>query len=97
MGVTLVDDQGKAAFNTPTGKAGFAYWVNLYKGGLLPKEVLTQGHRHGIEMYQSGEAAMLASGGEFLTTIAKNAPAIAKVSATAPQINRRNGQKEMWQ
>ncbi len=95
MGVTLVDDQGKAAFNTPTGKAGFAYWVNLYKGGLLPKEVLTQGHRHGIEMYQSGEAAMLASGGEFLTTIAKNAPAIAKVSATAPQITGETGKKNV--
>lgn len=95
MGVTLVDDQGKAAFNTPAGKAAFAYWVNLYKDGLLPKESLTQGHRHGIEMYQSGEAAMLASGGEFLTAIAKNAPQIAKVSATAPQITGETGKKNV--
>ena len=95
MGVTLVDDQGKAAFNTPVGKTAFEYWVNLYKDGLLPKEVLTQGHRHGIEMYQSGEAAMLASGGEFLTAIATNAPAIAKVSATAPQITGENGKKNV--
>lgn len=95
MGLTLVDDQGKAAFNTPVGKKAFEYWVNLYKDGLLPKEVLTQGHRHGIEMYQSGEAAMLASGGEFLTAIATNAPAIAKVSATAPQITGENGKKNV--
>lgn len=95
MGVTLVDGQGKAAFNTLAGKAAFAYWVNLYKDGLLPKEALTQGHRHGREMYQSGEAAMLASGGEFLTAIANNAPAIAKVSATAPQITGETGKKNV--
>ena len=46
-------------------------------------------------MYQSGEAAMLASGGEFLTAIATNAPAIAKVSATAPQITGENGKKNV--
>ncbi|HEY9858679.1 MAG TPA: sugar ABC transporter substrate-binding protein, partial [Candidatus Obscuribacterales bacterium] len=33
MGVQLVDDQGKAAFNTPQGKAAFQYWVDLYKSG----------------------------------------------------------------
>ncbi|KJH73640.1 ABC transporter substrate-binding protein [Aliterella atlantica] len=95
MGVNLVDDQGKAAFNTPQGKAAFAYWVNLYKDGLLPREALTQGHRHAVEMYQSGETAMLASGGEFLKTIAKNAPAIAKVSAVAPQITGDTGKKNV--
>ncbi len=95
MGVDLVDDQGKAAFNTPKGKEAFAYWVNLYKDGLLPREVLTQGHRQAVEMYQAGESAMLASGGEFLETIAKNAPAIAKVSAVAPQITGETGKKNV--
>jgi putative chitobiose transport system substrate-binding protein len=95
MGVTLVDAQGKAAFNTPVGKAAFQYWVDLYKDGLLPREVLTQGHRHAIELYQAGETAMLASGSEFLQTIATNAPAIAKVSATAPQITGETGKKNV--
>lgn len=62
MGVTLVDSEGKAAFNSPQGKAAFQYWVDLYKKGLLPKEVLTQGHRHAIDLYQAGETAFLASG-----------------------------------
>lgn len=43
MGVTLVDAQGKAAFNTSQGKAAFQYWIDLYKNDLLPQEVLTQG------------------------------------------------------
>ena len=95
MGVTLVDEQGKAAFNTPQGKAAFQYWVDLYKNGLLPREVLTQGHRHGIELYQAGETALLSTGAEFLQTIAKNAPAIAKVSATAPQVTGETGKKNV--
>jgi putative chitobiose transport system substrate-binding protein len=86
MGVQLVDAQGKAAFNSPQGKAAFQYWVDLYKNGLMPKEVLTEGHRHAIDLYQQGSTAILASGAEFLKTIAKNAPSIAQVSQSAPQI-----------
>ncbi|MGH1394039.1 MAG: ABC transporter substrate-binding protein [Trichormus sp.] len=95
MGVTLVDTEGKAAFNTPEGKAAFQYWVNLYKKGLLPKEALTQGHRHAIDLYQSGETAFLASGPEFLKTIANNAPKIAQASAIAPQLTGDTGKKNV--
>jgi putative chitobiose transport system substrate-binding protein len=95
MGVNLVDAEGKAAFNSPQGKAAFQYWVDLYKKGLLPKEVLTQGHRHAIDLYQSGETAFLASGGEFLKTIATNAPKIAATSVTAPQITGDTGKKNV--
>ncbi len=86
MGVQLVDAGGKAAFNSPQGKAAFQYWVDLYKNGLMPKEVLTEGHRHAIDLYQQGGTAILASGAEFLKTISQNAPSIAQVSASAPQI-----------
>ncbi|KAM3097784.1 ABC transporter substrate-binding protein [Phormidesmis sp. 146-12] len=95
MGVQLVDGQGKAAFNTPQGKAAFQYWVNLYKNGLMPKEVLTEGHRHAIDLYQQGQTAILASGAEFLKTIEKNAPSISKVSASAPQITGDTGKKNV--
>ena len=87
MGAALLDAKGKAAFNTPEGKAVFQYWTDLYKQGLLPKEALTQGHRRAIELYQSGEVALLSTGSQFLKTIDTNAPAIAKVSASAPQIS----------
>ncbi|MFM7574383.1 MAG: ABC transporter substrate-binding protein [Snowella sp.] len=95
MGVKLVDDQGKAAFDTPEGLAAFKYWVDLYQQGLLPPEVLTQGHRHGVELYQSGSTALLSSGAEFLKTIEKNAPTIAKASAAAPQITGKTGKKNV--
>ncbi|HEY9737128.1 MAG TPA: sugar ABC transporter substrate-binding protein [Trichocoleus sp.] len=95
MGVTLVDDQGNAAFNTPEGRAAFQYWTDLYQQELLPREVLTQGHRRGIELYQSGETALLSTGAEFLTTIETNAPAIAQVTGTSPQITGDTGKQNV--
>jgi putative chitobiose transport system substrate-binding protein len=94
MGVDLVDDQGQAAFDTPAGRAVFQYWTDLYQQDLLPREVLTQGHRRAIELYQAGEVALLSMGAEFFPTIEANAPDIAQVTASAPQIsgetNKRN-------
>jgi putative chitobiose transport system substrate-binding protein len=95
MGVQLVDDQGRAAFDTPEGRAAFQYWTDLYRRKLLPEEALTQGHRHGVELYQSGQTAFLSSGPEFLSTIANNAPAIAEVSASASQITGETGKKNV--
>ena len=95
MGVTLVDEEGKAAFDTPEGRAAFRYWVDLYQAKLLPPEVLTQGHRYAVELYQAGETALLSSGAEFLSAIATNAPTIAEVSAAAPQITGKTGKKNV--
>ena len=95
MGVNLVDDNGKAAFNTPAGVAAFRYWVDLYQQELLPPEVMTQGHRHGIELYQLGETALLASGAEFLQTITNNAPTIAKAGVASPQITGKTGKRSV--
>jgi putative chitobiose transport system substrate-binding protein len=95
MGVDLVDKSGKAAFHTPAGIEAFRYWVDLYHQQLLPPEVLTQGHRQGVELYSAGETALLSSGAEFLQTISNNAPTIAQVSAAAPQITGKTGKKNV--
>ena len=93
MGVQLLDKDGKAAFNSPQGKAAFQYWVDLYQKDLLPKEVLTQGHRRAIELYQAGDIAILTSGPQFLKSINQNAPTVANVSVPAPQITGETGKK----
>lgn len=95
MGLKLVDDQGRAAFNSPVGKAVFEYWLDLYRQGLLPPQVLTEGHRQGIELYQSGQTALLMTSPEFLNAIATNAPSIAAVSAPAPQLTGDSGKKNV--
>jgi len=95
MGVTLVDDQGQAVFDSPAGRAVFQYWTDLYQQELLPREVLTQGHRRAIELYQAGEVALLSTGAEFLPTIETNAPSIAAVTASAPQITGDTGKRNV--
>ena len=95
MGVDLVEDQGQAAFNTPEGTAVFQYWTDLYQQDLLPKEVLTQGHRRAIDLYQAGEVALLSTGAEFFPTIEANAPDIAAVTGSAPQITGETGKQNV--
>ncbi|XGB42347.1 MAG: sugar ABC transporter substrate-binding protein [Nodosilinea sp. LVE1205-7] len=95
MGVELVNGEGKAGFNTPAGKAVFQYWTDLYQQNLLPKEVLTQGHRRAIELFQAGELALLSTGAEFLPTIQTNAANIARVTDSAPQITGDTGKKNV--
>ncbi|TCD57735.1 ABC transporter substrate-binding protein [Synechococcus sp. BS56D] len=91
MGVTLLDDRQRAAFNTPEGRRAFAFWSDLYREGLLPREVVSQGQRRAIELYQSGELAVLASGAEFLRSIQTNAPGIAARTEPFPPLTGADG------
>ncbi|MDE5080935.1 MAG: sugar ABC transporter substrate-binding protein [Trichodesmium sp. St18_bin1] len=93
MGVDLIDVDGKAAFNTPVGEAVFKYWVDLYREGLLPKEVLTEGIQAGEDLYQAGETAMVFSGPEFIEAISENTPEIGKVSFPISQITGKTDKK----
>ena len=91
MGVTLLDSRQRAAFNTTAGRRAFAFWTDLYREGLLPREVVSQGQRRAIELYQSGELALLASGAEFLRSIQTNAPGVAAVTAAHPPLTGSDG------
>ncbi len=91
MGVTLVNPDGRAGFDSEAGRRAFGFWVDLFRAGLLPQECLTQGHRRAIELYQAGDLGLLQSGPEFLNSIATNAPAIARVSEAFPQLRGENG------
>jgi putative chitobiose transport system substrate-binding protein len=93
MGMQLLTNDGKAGFNNAEGKAAFNYWVNLFQKQLIPREILNEGHRKAIELYQAGELAVLLTGPQFLKTVAQNAPDIAKVSDVAAQITGANGKK----
>ncbi|MFI0403878.1 MAG: ABC transporter substrate-binding protein, partial [Cyanobium sp.] len=54
MGVRLLDDQHQAAFLSSAGRDAFSFWTDLYRKGLLPREVVSQGYRRAIELYQAG-------------------------------------------
>ena len=58
----------------------------LEQRGLLPREVVSQGYRRAIELYQSGDLAQVASGAEYLRAIGTNAPRVAAVTAPYPPL-----------
>lgn len=86
MGVELVDSRHRARFNSAPGRRAFALWTDLYRRGLLPREVVSQGFQRAIELYQSGELAQVASGAEFLNTIQTNAPRVAAATEPFPPL-----------
>ena len=91
MGVQLLDDNRRAAFDSPAGRDAFAFWSGLYREGLLPREVVSQGQRRAIELFQSGDLAVAATGAEFLRSIQTNAPGVAAVTRAHPPITGSDG------
>ena len=91
MGVQLLDEQKRAAFNTPAGRRAFRFWTDLYRRGLLPREVVSQGHRRAIELYQSGDLALVSTSAAALNSIRTNAPAVAARTLVAPPLTGPDG------
>ena len=91
MGVDLLDGQRRAAFNSPAGRRAFRFWTDLYRQGLLPREVVSQGQRRAIELFQSGDLALAATGAEFLRSIQTNAPGVAAVTEPHPPLTGQDG------
>ena len=91
MGVQLLDEQKQAAFNTPAGRRAFTFWSDLYRNGLLPREVVSQGHRRAVELYQSGDLALLSTSAAALRSIRTNAPAVAARTRVAPPLTGPDG------
>ncbi len=91
MGVQLLDPRRRAAFDSPAGRRAFAFWTDLYRRGLLPREVVSQGYRRAIELYQSGDLALVATGPDFLRNLQTNAPGVAAVTAPFAPITGTDG------
>ena len=86
MGVQLLDGRQRAAFNSVAGRRAFAFWSDLYRRGLLPREVVSQGYRRAIELYQAGDLAQVATGPDFLRNLQTNAPGIAAQTRAWPPL-----------
>jgi putative chitobiose transport system substrate-binding protein len=92
QGVQLLDADRRAAFGSEAGRAAFGFWSALYRDGLLPREVVSQGYRRAIELYQSGDLAQVATGPDFLRNLQTNAPGIAAATAPYAPITGANGE-----
>ncbi|MFI0899026.1 ABC transporter substrate-binding protein [Streptomyces sp. NPDC020983] len=96
QGVPLLDDSGtKWTFNTPAAVAYLQKLVDAYKGGVYPKDSLTQDHSKETEAYQAGRIGLFPSGPNFLTVVKQNAPAVAAQTGVGPQITGSDGTTNM--
>lgn len=87
MGVPLLSEEGTSAgFDNAQGLAFFRFNRDLYQQGLIPKNVLTEGHRKAVDLFQSGQVALITTGMQFLQSIKTNAPALYASVDVAPQI-----------
>jgi hypothetical protein len=95
-GSSLVDDQtAQPPSIAPAGTAVFQYWTDLYQHDLLPQEVLTQGHRRAVELYQAGEVPLCSpTGAEFLSYHRGQRPRCRRRHRQCPPNYRRNRQAE---
>lgn len=76
-GHRLLDAKGCGpGFVDAGGARVFGAYRTLYQEGLVPKNVVTEGHRKAVEMFLSGQVAMVSTGMQFLGYIKNTNPAI---------------------
>lgn len=86
MGAPLLGAGGcGAGFVNAQGEVVFGFYESLYRRGLTPRNVVSEGHRKGVEMFIAGEVAVLSSGMQFLSSIRSgNARLYAEVEVASP-------------
>lgn len=78
-GVALTTpDMKKATFNTPEATALVTEYKKLFDEGVIPRESVTAEHRRAIELFKTGQTAMLISGPQFLLGMEKETPEVYK-------------------
>lgn len=67
------------------------YYSDLYESGSVPPSVLIEGHQKAIDLFQSGELAMLLTGMQMLRTIEINSPQLMEDIVVKPHPNADEG------
>jgi putative chitobiose transport system substrate-binding protein len=85
-GRMLTPDGCRADFSNPAGLAMFTTYRTLYAEGLVPKSILTEGHRAAVAAFLSGQVAMVSTGMQFLGQIKSGNPALYNDIDALPQL-----------
>jgi putative chitobiose transport system substrate-binding protein len=87
MGAPLLSkDACRAGFINASGERILSHYRTMYQDELVPKNVVTEGHRKSVEMFLSGQIAMVTTGMQFMQFIRTNNPAFYREVGVAPQI-----------
>jgi putative chitobiose transport system substrate-binding protein len=84
-GISMVSEDGtRATFNTPQAVRKIEEWVDTFRQGAMPRQSISQGHRGGLALFQSGTIAMFIGGPQYLMQIEQNSPTIYTSTDVAP-------------
>ncbi|MGL5002452.1 MAG: ABC transporter substrate-binding protein, partial [Casimicrobium sp.] len=85
-GALLTADRCAPAFVNARGEAIFEIYRELFQQSLVPRNILTEGHRSAVRQFLSGQVAMISTGMQFLTQVKKAAPQIYATTGIAPPV-----------
>jgi putative chitobiose transport system substrate-binding protein len=89
MGAPLLSADGcRAGFIDARGERVLRFYQTLYQEGLVPKNVVTEGHRKSVEMFLSGQIAMVTTGMQFLQYIKTSNPRFYRDVGVAAQMGK---------
>jgi putative chitobiose transport system substrate-binding protein len=84
-GLAVYDAAGKAAFNTPAHAALLQKFVDLYKGGYIPEDVITkEAFQIATEQYSQNKVAFIIGGPQALTRIKDSNPSLYAKTLVGP-------------
>ncbi len=86
----LTEDRSRAAFNTPVAQEVLQFYKDLYDQRLIPREVITAGHRRPLELFTAGQLATYNGGAEFILRVRENAPSVYENIIIGPKISWRD-------
>ncbi|SMB79274.1 ABC transporter substrate-binding protein [Deinococcus hopiensis] len=89
-GLPIYSADGKAVFNSPSHAALLQEFVNLYKGGYIPEDVLRrEAFQAATEMYAQNRVAMIIGGPQALTRVKDTNPGLyGKTQVTDPPLGK---------
>jgi putative chitobiose transport system substrate-binding protein len=70
----------------PKAPSILAFYQTLYREQLVPRNVVTEGHRKAVEMFLSGQVAMITTGMQFMQFMKTSNPDFYQKVGVAPQI-----------
>jgi putative chitobiose transport system substrate-binding protein len=85
-GKLLSPDGCAPDFINATGASVLQSYVSLFREGLIPRNILTEGHRSAVRQFLAGQVAMISTGMQFLTQVQKANPAVYADTGIAGQI-----------
>lgn len=87
MGAPLLDAQHCGpGFLDARRREVFEFYRRLYAQGLTPRNVVNEGHRKAVEMFLSGQVAVISSGMQFLSYIRNSNRQVYDEIEAAPQL-----------